>query len=1278
MTQYFFKRHLLRTSILGLLLTVMIGAVCGQETTSLTGLVTDPGGQAVAGATVTLTDLDAGAKRTTTTNAGGIYQFSQLRPGAYALRVEAQGFKTVVHERLQLLVATPATLNLRLEIGQITEQIKIEAETTATLNTTDATMGAALKEKEVKQLPFLARNPVNLLTLQPGVVFTGQSDTDLLFSGSIEQLDEREGVVNGVLGNQTNIKIDGIDANDWQNQAAFASALPLTLDSLQEFRVTTATPNSTDGGAAAAQVQLVTKSGSNSFHGNARFYNRDDRFAANSFFNNAVGLPKPALERNIFGGSLGGRLRRDRAFFFADYEGRLDSSEETVLRTVPTESFRSGILTYRTMSGNIARLTPADLQAIDPLKKGVNPAMLNMFSLYPQGNDPSAGDGLNFTGLRFNSPVETNNNIYTARFDFNLTKEGRHVAFWRGTLGDIKRDLIPAQFPGLTPNSVLLNNSKGFVAGYIAQLNNRMINTLNVGLTRLGIEQTGSPTPDWALGRSISSLGNTSRAVSRQIGAWEVRDDLSWTRGRHSTQFGASLRFIRARQNSQQRSFPVYTTDGTFCCNKLADVILGDGNPANDPALIISFLDDAAALYGVIDGLFGPSVYADPRANSILPVGSSLRREFAENQYDFYAQDSWRIRPNLTLTAGLRYGYATPPWEVNGAQVRPTLDVRDWWNTRQRDMLAGRPADAAPLMGFELAGKANDAPGWWEPDKNNFAPRVALAWSPNFKNRFANALLGQANQSAIRAGFGINYHRVGGPVSVIQDLDGNFGLSTRLSGPFDLVLGNAPRFSGNCGLAAGCSGFPPPRELAVNFPSGVSFPAIPPTDFSAFSFMVDNRLKTPYTMNFTFSIQRQLPKGVSLDVAYVGTQGRKLLQKLELAQYSGLLTDPASGATLWQAMNRAINLIGPDPFNPAINPLDAGALSRIQPIAFVENLLSNLPAFLADSTGNPFFRSLTPTQAFYSHLARNAPNYGSAIGFGFDAPFSPGSPWSRSVDPEQNGFVILNPQYSGLLTWFGSGSSSYHSLQISLRKNVGRSLFGFNYVLSKSIDNGSSAENGDVIDTFFTSLNGQAPNSLATGAHRAVSDFDLRHNFNAHWVIDLPIGRGRAIARDATRLLDRLVGGWQLAGVWRWRSGLPLTTVGVNRANFIFTRAPATATGEIESGRDGEALNIFADPEDARSKLIFTRPGEAGSRNIFRAPGYFNVDLGINKGFQLPWGEGHRIEFRWTAFNAFNNVNFSANGINLSPLSPTFGRIMAAAGPRGGAREMEFALRYEF
>jgi hypothetical protein len=1270
--------HRCRTAIVIVMLLASASA-WAQDVGTIAGTVRDQTAGTLPGASVTLRDAATAAVRTTVSDRTGYFQFQQVRPGTFELRIELSGFKTATR-LITLLTGSSVTSDVTLEVGTATEYVVVEAPTLPTLNRLDASIGTAITETEVRASPFLARNPVNLLTLQPGVVFSGQSDTDLLSMGTPAPLDRREGVVNGTRGNQGFITIDGLDANDWQNQAAFTSALPLTLDSLQEFRVTTAASTAAVGVGSGAQVALVTKSGSNTFRGNGRWYGRDEQFAANSFFNNRVGLAKPTLNRNIGGGSLGGPIRTNRAFFFFDAEWRRDTSEETVVRRVPTASMRQGTLTYLNDANAVVSLDANQLRALDPLGLGPSAAVLQFLSQFPAGNDVSGGDGLNSTGYRFNAPVQTDSDIFTIRLDANLTADGRQRVEWRGSLGDIDRDLSPQQFPGLPPNATLLNRSRGFVGGWTAQLGQRAINTFRAGLTRQNVAQTGSDVASWIMDRTLGNLTNTQRASGRIVDSWEIKNDLSWERGAHSFQAGGTFRFVTFNQNSNLRSFPAWLSTSD-CCTAISNAILADADPSNDPLNANTVSGDFGVLHGIIDWLFGPTILVDPGTLAPLPAGSALDRQYVQRATEAYLQDTWRLRSTLTLSLGLRYGVTPAPYEARGAQVRPTIDVRAWWAERLRNMEAGVPSDASQLLAFDLAGDANDRPSWWSTDWNDFDPRIAITWSPSSEGGWVSRLLGGPGSSVIRAGFGVYHDRLGGPTTVAHDEGGNFGFSTLLRGAFGWTEVTAPRFSGTCDLT-GCAGFPSFERIGAPVPPPSQFPNTPSPIWARSGFLVDTELRTPYSMNATVSLQRELPRGTTWTVGYVGNFGRDLLLKPDFAQGLGAFRDPASGQTLWQAQNRVADLIGPDPFRPQIDPRNLAGLGGIGVIPFAENLMPNLPAYLATLEGDPRYASLTPSQAFFAYIGARAPQYADALE-ALDVPFSEGhSPWGAAVDPEQNGFVLFQPQFWVLPAWTNWGHSDYHSLQVSVRRNLGRHLFGANYVLSKSTDNGSSFENLSSIDVDFGSTAGIAPDAIDPDANTGPSDFDLRHNFNAHWVLDLPFGNGRAVGRNAGPALDALIGGWQLSGVWRWRSGFPLSTSGINRTTLLFTNTPAALVSpiatDVTSADAAGVPNLFADPDRARAAFTYARPGSVGSRNVLRAPAYSVVDLGLNKSVRVPWASSHRFEVRVTAFNAFNTVNFSSTDIDLRPTSATFGRIRSTAGPRGGARELEFAVRYQF
>ncbi len=321
-------------------------AIAQTGTTSLRGTILDKSGAAVAGATVTLSNSEQGFERTVSSSETGAYEFVGLTPGIYSLLVEKDNFQKFELNKIQLLVNTPATQTVTLQVGSTAQTVEVSA-STETLNTTDASIGSAFNENQIKQLPLEGRSVPELLSLQAGVVYTGnRSDID-------KNVDTRSGSVNGARSDQSNLTLDGVDVNDQVNGYAFTSVLPVSVDSVQEFRVTTTGYNADQGRSSGAQVTLVTKSGTNSLHGSAYEYHRNTLTSANDYFVKSSELQSgqpnvaPKLIRNIFGASLGGPIKKDRLFFFANYEGYRQAEEASEQRIVPSDTLRQGIVIYQ-------------------------------------------------------------------------------------------------------------------------------------------------------------------------------------------------------------------------------------------------------------------------------------------------------------------------------------------------------------------------------------------------------------------------------------------------------------------------------------------------------------------------------------------------------------------------------------------------------------------------------------------------------------------------------------------------------------------------------------------------------------------------------------------------------------------------------------------------------------------------------------------------------------------------------------------------------------------
>lgn len=425
------------------IITFTYAASAQNATTSVRGLVTDPTGAVVPGATVTL--IDDANKQTITQKAGksGEYSFPQLTPAHYTITVTSSGFGTL-SQHTELLVNQPATLNFSLPLGGASETVEVTD--AATLNFTDATLGNAVSNSQIQATPIDSRNVADLLSLQPGVLYFNNNNSA---SNPAATQDSRLGAVAGARSDQGNVTLDGIDDNDQTNGYAFTGVLRSTMDSTEEFRVTTTNANADSGRSSGAQVTLVTRSGTNHWHGSAYEYFRNRYFAANDWFNKrsqfVSGLPNkpPQLTRNTFGGTVGGPILHDKLFFFFNYEGQRTRESQSVNRTVPSQLWRQGILQYKYSTGGTAtavqQITPSQLAQLDqpcvangvcPNGPGANAAILAYLTSEPLPNGTLLGDTLNEQSFSFSSPTPYTHNTSILKLDW--TPSSRHRVFVRG------------------------------------------------------------------------------------------------------------------------------------------------------------------------------------------------------------------------------------------------------------------------------------------------------------------------------------------------------------------------------------------------------------------------------------------------------------------------------------------------------------------------------------------------------------------------------------------------------------------------------------------------------------------------------------------------------------------------------------------------------------------------------------------------------------------------------------------------------------------------------
>jgi hypothetical protein len=1294
------------------------------STTSVRGTVTDKSGAAVTNAKVVLANAEHGSQQTATTGATGQYDFVQLTPGTYQLSVEAQGFRRYEQRNLQLLINTPATANVSLDVGATSETVEVTGEATL-VNTTDASLGNAFGERQIKELPLEGRNVPDLLTLQAGVAYTGnRSDVN-------KNNDTRSGAVNGAHSDQSNVTLDGVDVNDQVNGYAFTSVLPVTLDSVQEFRVTTTNYNADQGRSSGAQVSLITKGGTNNFHGALYEYHRNTFTSANDWFvkNSQVasGQPNepPKLIRNIFGASVGGPILKDRLFFFVNYEGYRQREEASVLRIVPSDSMRDGIIMYQCATaggcpgGTVQGLTgghsvpsgfeglnPGQISSMDPTGIGLNPVVMGYLQGFPRGNDVSAGDGVNYVGFRFKGAVPTNNNWYIARADYKVNASGTHTVFWRGALRNDTHSESP-YLPGTSPLRTNTDLSRGYTIGYTATLRPTLLNNFRYGYTRQSFGVSGNnDSQPFIYFRGLnddSTTNNSSLAVVRsrsfQTPVHNFVDDISWTKGKHSFQFGTNIRFIRNPRSSFVNSFP----DGVTNASALDNAGLANTGGFLDPAIsglpaVNSDFNNSydfplMTMMGMVSQLDASYNYTN--SGTVLPEGAPVRRRWGADEYEFYAQDSFRIKPNLTLTYGLRYSLFSPPWETGGTQVAPNASLGQWFNQRGSNMFQGIGSEADPTVSFDLAGPANNRPGYYHWSTKNFSPRLAFAYSPRPEGGWLKSLFGDGDKTVIRGGFGMVYDRIGSGLLSTFDNHGSFGLSTQLSNDTVFSVANVPRLTSLNAVPA--KGFPPAP------PAG--FPFTPPPSGTGLGIYwgLDDSIKTPYSYSIDLSVGRELPKNMSFQISYVGHLARRLLAQEDVAMPLNLY-DPKTGVSYFQAANALAKLYeGPNaPASTSVTPAMVGPTASywkdmIAPLKPGDqyNLpcTGPIPTDPADSTQANGLFTTSPLQAVYDTFSCFATNETTALGvldfYGSDFSGNGGIQGGSPANPRVgSGFYyptiggansFFNSQFHSLYAWRSIANANYNAMQLNLRKTMSQGIqFDFNYTYSKSIDLQSDAERVDA----WSGLGGDIINSWAPNSLRAVSDFDTTHQFNVNWLAELPFGKGKPVAPNAHGFVQAVIGGWQLSGLARWTSGFPIgMSNGFTWPTNWQLSGSAVQTGPAKTGvfkfPDG-TVNLFKDPQGSTGIGAFRNdlPGESGSRNSLRGPGYAGLDAGLAKRWMMPYAEGHSLEFRWEVFNVLNLTRFDVQTVTTGlDAGPSFGQF---SGLLTSPRVMQFALRYEF
>lgn len=1240
----------------------------GQSaTTSLRGVIKDPSGALVPGATVTITDNATGKTSSTTASSTGFYSFPQIFPSKYTIRVSATGFGDQT-KTAELLVNQPATIDFTLTVQSTAVTVDVSA-SAQTLNTTDASLGNSANNEMIQALPSETRNVPDLLSLQPGVLYLGEQNTTA---------DSRQGAVNGGRSDQGNVTIDGVDDNDQVNGYAFTGVLRQTQDSVEEFRVTTGNANADAGRSSGAQISLVTKSGTNKFHGSLYEYNRPTFTVANNWFNKQAqfdsGLPNipGKLIRNIFGGTIGGPVKKDKLFFFANYEATRQAENAQVTQTVPTASYQAGNLVYPDATGNPVTLSPAQVAQIDancqicntgayPNGPGPNPNALGYFTSMPAANGLVLGDGYNTGSYSFSSPAPLSLNTSIARIDYQPTAS--HRIFARGNL---QKDVtaFPEQFPGQGATNTRVDNSKGFTVGDTWTISPTIVNDVRYGYIRQGFGDRGVGKGDYVDFRFMTTPTAETRTTITSIPVNNIVDNLSWSKGKHTFQFGGNWRLIHQNHSSDAISYNGASTNPYWMGGTIPQPDTTIGAPTVSGGFGNSYQIALANLLGTVPSMTNNYNYLLTSATSgtLLGDGAFINRHFKANEFEWYAQDAWRVLPNLTITFGLRHTLLQTPYETSGQEVAPTIDTHAWYLKREAAAQAGQVYEDD--LQFAPAGPYYGKAGYWPMSKNNFAPRLAIAYSPD-------------NKTSIRLGAGIYYDHYGEALVSSFDQNGSFGMSSSVTNPAGnySIEGSAnhpasPRFIGRNTL--------PPINNGTAAATQ-AFPYYAPQGNFAITWGLDSKIKTPYSEAFDLSVQRELPGGFTLETAYVGRLGRHLLQQLDLAEPVDYV-DPQGGGDYYAAgtqLSKDVDQnggVGGLTYDANGNP--TGSLVNVSPIQYFENVFP----FMA----NYDYQGQSATQSIYDNEWAPYRGYLGATTALADIDFFCVY-FPNYTCPANYQSKFWQDQFSSLYALSSMGMSYYNAGQIILRHPTSHGLqMDFSYTLSKSIDMGSDTERSN---EFGSSSNGTGAfseilNTWKPYLNRGPSDFDTRHLITADYVYQLPFGRGKMLLGNSNTLLDALVGGWQLSGIARWSSGLPFSLFEPGWSTDWQIESYGVVTGKVKMRRhfDQNGAPQFFDNANGINSGVATGspirlpyPGEAGQRNNFRGDGYFNVDSGLAKSWQL--AEYGTVKFAWEVYNVTNTVRFDPASIGSSL---TGGNLGVASNLLTTPRRMQFSLRYDF
>lgn len=1175
---------------------VLTAGLFAQATGRLTGVVQDSSGAKVPGATVSL--YLAGGKTallTAKTSSEGVFDFVALRADSYDVAIEAAGFSKFINAAVKVDPARETALPaITLQVASASQTVEV-SEAPLAVQTTSFEVATTVSQKQVEQLPILDRQIGNLFALQAGVGSNNLTAT----------------VINGLRPSYSALTLDGINVQDNWVRTNGLDFLPnrLTIGQVAEMTVSTSNSNASLGGGAN-QISMVTPSGSNAIHGSLYYFNRNSALGANDWFNNQSGVENPRLNLNQLGGTVGGPIKKDKLFYYANYEAYRRRAQTPILNTILTPTARQGILRYRTADGSIQ-----SYNVLTNRQLSVNSAMTRFLQDVPQnGNSNQVGDGLNTTGYNFNARSNVDRDFVTGKGDYYLNARNSFSSSYIWNRDRVDRPDLGAYYTVAPPNAN--DNSAHFWTGaWRSTISAALTNELRGGFNRTkGPFTTSNPVPDYLLaGLMFTSPLNTKLPEGRNTATYSIQDNANWIKGKHSLSFGYNGQYVRVPVYDYVNTVATYTL-GISAVNQIG---YAAGEIPGLPNNLVGTANNLLAnLGGIITG--GARTFNPKDATSGFVAGAPLQQNWRQNNHAFYVSDNWRIARRLLLILGMRYDYWSVPDEANSLQLQPVVTNNDGFGT----LLTNATLD---LHGYSVGRPLHNS------DRNNWAPNIGFAWD----------VFGDG-KTAVRGGYSIGYAIDNNGNSIFNTTNANFGLSSAVSFINSTATLSSP---------------PPLNAPAFRIPL-TARDAFIATGQNNVLGLVDPNLATPYVQQYNLSVQREF-RGFVFEGRYVGNHSVGNLRQVDANQINPFQGGFAEDAIRARNNGFAAQRAGLG-FNPAYNAAVAGS----QPLTVI-------PTF---GSGGLLTNATIRNTLLTGEIATLAQLYQQNVTTGNIASFFP------------NPFAL----YAGYLT--NVTHASYNALQLETRRSFRNGYqFQVNYTFSKVL-------------TDATALRGLDPalDNKNLRLERSRAPWDNTHAFKANHVWALPFGNGHKLA---FKPLNRLIGGWSLAGFLTIQSGSPIS---IFSARGTYNRGARSGNNTVDTtltsgqlasdvfgfymtgdgpyfinpkniGPDGRGVASDGATPFAGQVFFNPQPATIGSfqRRFFSGPWFRNYDFSVLKDISIT--ERHRLQLRGEFFNITNTTSFlhggTVNSANQNVNSATFGRITATA---SAPRQIQFSLYYRF